>query len=276
MSNKEKKLQMKLLEAVYSGDYKEVANVLKVGVSPNFYSVSNKVDLDEKTPLMLAAESSKNQGVLILELLIKYGADVNWVNKYGGNALIYAVSKNNMPAVSILLAAEEVDINLNENWGGTALHWAAYLGHEDIVHILLNRGANPKLKNQRKLTPTEVALSRGHKKIAILLEHAEGNWKKINNHTIMQRQLLAPDMGITQIFNFSSMSVTKIFKYFDTDNNGEAELSFEDSKVAVLDILDAKEALIAKGGKIDEDKLKYCLIQKNRRFIAPKKRFIKK
>ena len=32
--------------------------------------------------------------------------------------------------------------------GMTALAWVAYVGHKQIVHILLNAGANPDIQNK--------------------------------------------------------------------------------------------------------------------------------
>lgn len=36
--------------------------------------------------------------------------------------------------------------------GMTPLAWAAYMGHKQIVHILLNAGANPDIQDQVHVT----------------------------------------------------------------------------------------------------------------------------
>eukprot|EP00850_Spirogloea_muscicola_P018095 SM000162S02373 [mRNA] locus=s162:152959:154434:- [translate_table: standard] len=46
--------------------------------------------------------------------------------------------------------------------GSTALHWAALNGHQQVVELLIEQGADPAALNQHERTPVDEALSQGH------------------------------------------------------------------------------------------------------------------
>ena len=63
------------------------------------------------------------------------------------------------------------DIN-DQDWAGrTALHCAANAGHQDIVEWLLDRGANPTLKDRGGDTPRDRARNNGYSSVGDILEH---------------------------------------------------------------------------------------------------------
>lgn len=45
----------------------------------------------------------------------------------------------------------------NKSHGWTALHWAAYMGHDNIVELLLKNGASPNVQNDQGDTPLHKA-----------------------------------------------------------------------------------------------------------------------
>jgi len=59
-------------------------------------------------------------------------------------------------AVRVLLEAH-ADVNVQAENGDSPLHDAAENGHEDVVKLLLDYGANPKLRNRDGKTPMDVA-----------------------------------------------------------------------------------------------------------------------
>lgn len=257
----EEQLMLRLIDAINNNDYLDVKRCLNLDVNTNFYFIAEKLGHYDNTPLMLAAKLGERE--TIIELLIAHNADIDWANKYGATALMLAADHGKNVSVNLLLQ-KGADPNINRNWGGTALHWAARRGHKNIVHNLLKYGADPTIKNKRNMTPAEFARDADNEEIAVLLEHAENKWKKLDSHTVLHRQLPVPDMGITSIFNFSSMSVTKIFKHFDIETTRTIEMAFSDDRVGIKDIIAAKEALISQGGAIEEDKLKYQLLRKKK------------
>ena len=76
--------------------------------------------------------------------------------------LHFAAAYAYVGALELLLAQNKLDINAGNKLGMTPLHLGAYMGHLSIVVILLNAGANPLVRDERKRTPAAWAARRGH------------------------------------------------------------------------------------------------------------------
>ena len=87
--------------------------------------------------------------------------------------LHFAAAYAYVGALELLLAQNKLDINAGNKLGMTPLHLGAYMGHLSIVDILLNAGANPLVRDERKRTPAAWAARRGHVVIAATLRAAE-------------------------------------------------------------------------------------------------------
>ncbi|KAJ5898519.1 hypothetical protein N7504_008807 [Penicillium tannophilum] len=89
--------------ALRSHDFEILENMLRSGMSLNrLVEVVNEDDVFFLTPLQFAAQGKRN-GRLI-NLLVKYGADVDFsIDGNGETALYYAINKRNNPAVRALL-----------------------------------------------------------------------------------------------------------------------------------------------------------------------------
>lgn len=93
-----------------------------------------------------------------------------------GDALRRAASAGDLAKVKELLAAG-VDVNSANAYGGTALAFATDKGHTAVVELLLERGADPNVKDRfYKSTPLGWAVQKGHAGIvkALLAKGAEG------------------------------------------------------------------------------------------------------
>ena len=89
-------------------------------------------------PLSLAAT---NGNAAMLELLLKAGANPNAAQSEGETALMTAARTGVAAAVKTLLA-HGADVNAKESWRGqTALMWAAAEGHAETIQLLLEAGA---------------------------------------------------------------------------------------------------------------------------------------
>ena len=87
------------------------------------------------------------------------------------NPLIEAVKSGDITKVQRLLN-EGVNPKLpNIDWfGWTPLHHAAWYGHDEIVKLLLNSGANKDIMSLDNVTPLIIANEKGHKQIVNLLK----------------------------------------------------------------------------------------------------------
>ncbi|XP_054718966.1 ankyrin-1-like [Uloborus diversus] len=70
-----------------------------------------------------------------------------------------AVSSKNPSAVHAILQSDPSLIDMKDSEGNTALHYATGYGHEEIVKMLLAKGAIPHLQNRRGQTPLHIIVS---------------------------------------------------------------------------------------------------------------------
>ena len=74
-----------------------------------------------------------------------------------------AIRAHNLKLVRAALCDEGLDIDAVGVYGWTALHEAASCGHQDMVLILLDHGADPDIQDSvQKCTPIHFAAKNGH------------------------------------------------------------------------------------------------------------------
>jgi ankyrin repeat protein len=137
-----------------------------------------------RSPLHYAASSGSYN---IAKLLIERGADVNALDADAQTPLHKAVdvsrSKEKMfdnYAVAILLLAHGANPNIQDKYYfRTPLHYAARNGAVDIVKEMLERGADPTIRDHKGKTPLDLAREEGHDEIVqILTSHIQQMHRK--------------------------------------------------------------------------------------------------
>ena len=85
--------------------------------------------------------------------------------------------------------SQQSALNTRDSEGNTPLHWGARNGHAQIVRLLLDRGADFRLKNNIEQVPLHVASENGHVEIAKLLiqRKADMNAKGYRDRTPLHR-----------------------------------------------------------------------------------------
>ena len=106
--------------------------------------VNMKRKLGLVCPIILASAFGNTE---ILELLIRYGANVNTQIRRGETALHHAAAWGNEDAIDILLSHTK-DIDFADEKGDTAITLAAQSNEPNVVQLLVSRGADPAHKNQ--------------------------------------------------------------------------------------------------------------------------------
>lgn len=145
--------------SVYTGKIDCVKTLLDAGAnieSPNQFN---------HTPLMCVPKNNQD----IMELLLKFGADINNYPMTGGNTpLKYAVQYERLCCVQSFLQAG-ADINKSDNYDITCLMEAVKNGNEVIVELLIKNGADLNLSDIENRTALKYAVRQHDDEIVELL-----------------------------------------------------------------------------------------------------------
>ena len=154
---------------------------------------SHSQDPDEphhgKTQLFWA---SKHGHLKIIQLVIKFGADVNAQHVAGWRPLHIASSNGHLETLRFLIGSG-ADVNARDgDW--TALYLAAEEGHLEVVRVLLENGADPNVR-RRNGTSFHRAWTNGHLDVAeLLLKYgADINAPYLYGETLLHRAAKSGD-----------------------------------------------------------------------------------
>ena len=158
--------------AATSGDVEEVAILLDAGAQPDL-----PLNSEGGTPLLSALQLGRFE---VARLLIERGADVRVAADGNITALYALASAMPPPAMQVeqaALARTLLDrgVAVDAAMGKpriTALMMAAIRGNKPLVQLLLERGADPALADNKGQTALTFALKKGHADVAELLSAA--------------------------------------------------------------------------------------------------------
>jgi ankyrin repeat protein len=122
--------------AAQTNDVAKIRSLLSDGTSPN------QTDENGGTTGMHVAAASGN--LQILAILFKAGGDVNQRDAVGSTPLDYAAEHDRYDAAKLLVEMKTRINDQNKN-GMTALMFAAKTGDTQLIHMLLDGGANPNI-----------------------------------------------------------------------------------------------------------------------------------
>jgi uncharacterized protein len=131
--------------------------------------------LDEQhdTPWLVTGVTGS---VDMLEVLLPAQPDLTIRNRFGGTSLIPASERGHVGYVRRVVRTD-IDTNHVNDLGWTALLEAVILGdgskrYQQIVTILLDAGANPRIADRQGVTPLQHAERRGQREVARILRNA--------------------------------------------------------------------------------------------------------
>jgi uncharacterized protein len=158
-----------LLAAIEKGQIEAALLLINEGAN------INAVALNRDTPWLLAGARGHRRA---LEAMWPKGPDLSLKNRFGGTALTPACHYGHVETVRFLLMTP-IDVDQVNNLGWTCLLEAVILGdgsapYQEIVRMVLAKGAKPNLPDKQGVTPLAHARSRGQTAIARLLEAAGG------------------------------------------------------------------------------------------------------
>jgi uncharacterized protein len=138
-----------LMLAAREGRVATVRALLEGGADP-----SAKEKNGGQTALMWAIAGGHSD---VTKELVQHKADVDARSKSGSTALMFA-ARGDLESARILLdAGADVKVAIPD-WGGTALIIASTMGQADIVKALLEKGADPKYRDNNSFTALHAAV----------------------------------------------------------------------------------------------------------------------
>ena len=126
-------------------------------------NLSEQLDQESRTPLMWAAASGFDDLIAIFK-----NVDLNKRDKLGYTTLHIAVS-NNIPSIVKLLLSFGADSTLKTNEGFSPILLASYLGHEEIVRIILKKTGSMNQQDLSQRNCLHLACQSGHLSVVQLL-----------------------------------------------------------------------------------------------------------
>ncbi|MEJ2085110.1 MAG: ankyrin repeat domain-containing protein [Acidobacteriota bacterium] len=149
-----------LMEAAFNGDLAAVRDLVSAGA--DFHAG----DADRRTALMWAAFNGHTE---VVAFLLDKDAALDAKDSNGRTALMYASSGPFTETVELQLK-EGSEVNLQGTLEGfTALMTAAAEGQLEVVRVLLENGADPKLMDKDGDTAMTFARQNGHDAVVDLL-----------------------------------------------------------------------------------------------------------
>lgn len=121
----------------------------------------NMQDFDGDTPLHEAAREKHSP---VVSLLLHAGADISLRNSYGLTPFLLACFKGSLNCIIQILPFVD-DVNDCAYDGNTGIILATQRGALDVVRFLLGNEANPDLPNIEGALPLYIALIQGHAKL---------------------------------------------------------------------------------------------------------------
>ncbi|VDK22061.1 unnamed protein product, partial [Taenia asiatica] len=151
---------LQLLEAAKAGDVDLVCRLVVAyqrspegdGKPPTDLINCRDIDGRHSTPLHFAAGYNR---LAVVEMLLKFGADVHAKDK-GGLVPLHNACSYGHAKVAELLIQHGANVNVTDLWRFTPLHEAAAKGKFDICRLLLKHGADPTRKNRDGHTPIDL------------------------------------------------------------------------------------------------------------------------
>ena len=254
-------INRRLYDASSSGDVDAVNDAIEAGADVNFSDrhgwsplciaafnghvdvirslVNNEAILDQTDREFTALIFAATQGhMVIVEILISKGADIEYRTKAGDTALTATVGCFRDVHIIKILINNRANIEHKTNDGNTALTNASKYGRLDIVMLLVGQRANIDHKNQEGNTAIAIACVRGHVEIVRFLLSV-GADKNIKN----SKKLTSKDVA-------RNLDVKKVLEEYN--ENGEDKLDLLLQRAVRENKLPTAVILLSRGVKVQK------------------------
>jgi len=211
--------QTPLTNLSFRGNIENARILIARGADPN------AADDNGYTPLHAACREA---GAEYVRFLLDSGADVAAANQRGQIALAVAAEAGDPDVVEALLQAGADPNTPEANFGWCPLHIAAAEGYTDVADRLLEHGAGVSCEDKDRVTPLELAVRHGNRKVAELLlaRGADGSTSSIKDGTLATHEDCAVGEAVIWYLFHSGWAVKTrnhflIFDYFSPGREPE-------------------------------------------------------
>jgi beta-lactamase regulating signal transducer with metallopeptidase domain len=117
-----------------------------------------------------------------------------------GTTIYEAAHDGDLDGVVGALALDPDLLNATDDEGMTPLALAAWNGHLELAHDLLNRGADPDIRNHNGLTPLFCAVDRARRELSMLLirSGADLNTRGYRGRTLLHMTARSGDLAVAR------------------------------------------------------------------------------
>ncbi len=166
--------QTALHAGVDEGQYDAISVLLAAAAeSQADHIICNLADPKGQTPLHLAVIRGS---ISIIELLITHGADIARIDDVGQTCLHLCCELGFEQILAFLLDhGGDFLLEQPDRDGNTPLHIASLFGYLPCVKLMLETAAEVMAVNRKGLTPYNLASSRGHHQVGLLLLEYQGH-----------------------------------------------------------------------------------------------------
>lgn len=154
-----------ICSAIVSNNKELISLLLKAGSDPNFM-----VEGYGNTQSFLWEAVFNNRDIEIIRMLIDASADVNAISDKGVSVLESGLAIGNCEVIELLLKSGANPNKQDVTYGYTLLMLAIIYNHLDIVKMLLQYGADPKIIAKDGKTALDFAYEKGYLDIAELIQ----------------------------------------------------------------------------------------------------------
>ena len=187
-------------KAAKFNDVDTVKKLVLVGVNPN--------TLDAKGELMLNLAIKDKSNDVIAFLLSNQATDVDISNKYGETPLMIASIEGDLPLVKTLVQTKKAQI---DHVGWTPLHYACSRGHLEIAEYLIANGAIVDSMSPGSTTPLMMAVQSGNEQLIKLLldKGADLKIRNVNGLTAIDIAVIYDKPWIVEGLNSRWLKINK-------------------------------------------------------------------
>ncbi len=163
-------------KALYAGCGQVYGTIVEAIVDSG---VAFEIEESEQLPSVLLLAAAFNGECNLVDILLRYGADINTTDEAGRSPLMLAAESGQKEIVGRFLQ-KNAEIDIQDKQGYTAISLAAHAGNSEIVALLINAGSNIQIKSKYGNTPLILAADAGHEGIVRQLIDQGGEIDAVN------------------------------------------------------------------------------------------------